>query len=451
MRSKARTIRFLVLLGLVPCSAFAGDIQTDGALVSKAPAGESPLEVTSPTRVENLNADRLDGLDSAELALHDHTHPELDPPPSAVVSVDCGAGESIGDALEVPAEEIVIEVSGLCEEVVVIRRPGVTLRGTDPSIDGIRPPAGAADYFALVNVLYSSRDRSSPVRFENLSISGGSMHGVEAFASGLEIADCLVEDHASMGIRSDSGAYVEVTDSAVSGNGFWGARARSGGTLWFERTDFIDNPSVGFGGILDSYVVAIDVSVSDSDFPVSIYQSAADLDLVTTTGAVAGASLTSSSVTITRSTLAGSSASLRSFDQGTTKLFDSTLDGSIVALGQSQVYLSDTTQTAPTESGALLENFVEAGSLLQLFGTTTLLGPNILTTLGNLTALGSGPVIDGDLSCSVGADAFCSGSGNLTGTSDCESCPPPAGASSFSHVPEVPRAPSPGIPRIHPR
>ena len=47
----------------------AGDIEVDGSFVSTVPAGTAPLEVASTTRVDNLNADLLDGFDSSAFAL----------------------------------------------------------------------------------------------------------------------------------------------------------------------------------------------------------------------------------------------------------------------------------------------------------------------------------------------------------------------------------------------
>ncbi len=45
----------------------AGDLRVDGKLVSEAASGP-PLEVASSERVDNLNADRLDGFDAAAFA-----------------------------------------------------------------------------------------------------------------------------------------------------------------------------------------------------------------------------------------------------------------------------------------------------------------------------------------------------------------------------------------------
>ena len=49
----------------VAASLQAGDIKVDGSLVSTVATGTPPIAVTSTTKVENLNADLLDGLDSS--------------------------------------------------------------------------------------------------------------------------------------------------------------------------------------------------------------------------------------------------------------------------------------------------------------------------------------------------------------------------------------------------
>lgn len=54
-----------LLLATVP--AGAGDLQVDGSLVSTAATGTPPLVVSSTTKVDGLNADLLDGLDSSDL------------------------------------------------------------------------------------------------------------------------------------------------------------------------------------------------------------------------------------------------------------------------------------------------------------------------------------------------------------------------------------------------
>lgn len=59
----------VLLLALAPAHpAAAGDLQVDGSFVSTAPTGTPPLAVASTTRVDDLNADLLDGNDASAFA-----------------------------------------------------------------------------------------------------------------------------------------------------------------------------------------------------------------------------------------------------------------------------------------------------------------------------------------------------------------------------------------------
>lgn len=70
------------------------------------------------------------------------------------------------------ADDLVVEIKGLCEENVVVNRERVTLRGTNPASDGIRAAAlDTPGSFALLV-------RSSYVRIENLKITGGQTYGL---------------------------------------------------------------------------------------------------------------------------------------------------------------------------------------------------------------------------------------------------------------------------------
>ena len=85
--------RFLyVLLGvlLVPTVGLVGDIVTDGTFRSTAPPGIPPLEVESTDRVDNLNADMLDGIEGDQLFLRSevYTRAEVD----ALIAAAVAAG-----------------------------------------------------------------------------------------------------------------------------------------------------------------------------------------------------------------------------------------------------------------------------------------------------------------------------------------------------------------------
>lgn len=66
MKSVLRMLCASMALGAV--GALAGDITVQGKFVSTVPPGTPPLEVTSTTRVDNLNADLLDGLPAGAFA-----------------------------------------------------------------------------------------------------------------------------------------------------------------------------------------------------------------------------------------------------------------------------------------------------------------------------------------------------------------------------------------------
>lgn len=67
-RSALRLLCLILIAGSAAGTPLAaGDIEVDGSFVSTVATGTAPLGVTSTTKVDNLNADLLDGLDSSEL------------------------------------------------------------------------------------------------------------------------------------------------------------------------------------------------------------------------------------------------------------------------------------------------------------------------------------------------------------------------------------------------
>ena len=87
-------------------------------------------------------------------------------PTTATVFVDCNLGRTINNALKKPAVELTIEISGICIEDVEINRNNVTLRGTDPTVDGIKsdPEGPMRQALTVRNV--------SMINVENLKLTG---------------------------------------------------------------------------------------------------------------------------------------------------------------------------------------------------------------------------------------------------------------------------------------
>ena len=75
-----------VLLAQTP--SIAGDIVVDGQLISTVGTGTPPLDVSSMTWVQNLNADLLDNQDASDFSLVNHSHGNLGIPSGAVMFFD---------------------------------------------------------------------------------------------------------------------------------------------------------------------------------------------------------------------------------------------------------------------------------------------------------------------------------------------------------------------------
>jgi len=146
--------------------------------------------------------------------------------PSNVVQVDCDKGGRIMQALNNPAEELVIEISGMCEEEVIVNRSNVTFRGTDPLIDGIRPKPGQLLNNAL-NLFGVHR-----VNIENLRLTGANVGLGMNNSFAVDIINCRIEGNDSVGVilGSASGAN-DLVDTLVSNNGSIGVLIANGSDL----------------------------------------------------------------------------------------------------------------------------------------------------------------------------------------------------------------------------
>ncbi len=80
----------------------SGDIQASGQLKSTVAAGTAPLVVSSDTKVTNLNADKLDGYDAADLQASSFPYYYLtsDSYNGATADTACGPGEHMCHPLE---------------------------------------------------------------------------------------------------------------------------------------------------------------------------------------------------------------------------------------------------------------------------------------------------------------------------------------------------------------
>ena len=74
MAGVAGAVTVAVLISATPSIKTDGNIETDAQLVSTVGRGTAPLIVESVSKVQNLNADKLDGLDATSFALASNTY-----------------------------------------------------------------------------------------------------------------------------------------------------------------------------------------------------------------------------------------------------------------------------------------------------------------------------------------------------------------------------------------
>ena len=120
---------------------------------------------------------------------------------SKTIKVDCSKGQSINKALEDKADELIIEISGMCEENVLVERHNVTLRGGDPAGDGIRAVDEGDDDVALTIA------GTLNVAVENLRLTGGE-RGLtvnNVIRGSVHVRNCNVEGNSRMGLKLEGG------------------------------------------------------------------------------------------------------------------------------------------------------------------------------------------------------------------------------------------------------
>jgi hypothetical protein len=324
-------------------------------------------------------------------------------------SVDCEAGQSIGAALQLPGDDLEIEVTGLCRESVTIQRDGVTLIGGDALRDGLQPPDGVATEAVLV-VRAARR-----VRIENLSLSGSTGDGLHVIGApdSIELTGCRLEGNAGWG-GSVVNSEVRLERTAITGNG--SNEGRTGGGLLVTRGSSVaciecvigDNPTTaaGPGAVLlsGSRLTARDSSIEGSSAIVAQLHSSASL---------------------TDTDLLGSDWTIEASYESELFMHGGELFGSILAADRSALQLFGVTQTFnPTQ------NFVTESSSLLLDDRAADAGGPVPTHLEGLTLVSdfsTGKVIDGseigELTCRLDARVFCDGSETKIGSSGCGRCP----------------------------
>lgn len=318
-------------------------------------------------------------------------------PQLRVIRVDCDRGDSIARALRTRADELVIEISGICTEDVEIRRDRVTLRGTDPAVDGIRAATAGE---ILGGAVFVREGRK--IRLERLSLIGGDGSGLRVENARREVSadDCRLID-GRFGITA-IGSTVTLSGTEVRGNSTGGLAVSSTGQISCAGCTIVDNPDASAGialfAALGSVLIVTDSTVGGSALAITGSDGARIL--------------------ITRSSVDSLLLGADLDGQASLVLRDSTISGSMFARDYSRLVLVGATQSANP-----IANVIETQSYLDLNasagGASSLPGVTQLDTFSRANLRGGGQV--DFLFCDNRAEAICSGIAPLFST--CALCP----------------------------
>jgi len=114
------------------------------------------------------------------------------------------------DALKTPADTLTIEISGICVEDVIVERSNLTLRGTDPLLDGIQPSVDDVLYQALN--LFNVHE----VTIENLSLSEASVGLAINNSVLVTLNHCRFENNVAVGLIVSGTGVVEVNNTIIT-------------------------------------------------------------------------------------------------------------------------------------------------------------------------------------------------------------------------------------------
>jgi hypothetical protein len=336
----------------------------------------------------------------------------------ATEKVNCQKGESVNKALakQTGAAALVVEISGTCHENVVVTRDRVTLRGTDPDADGIQAVSNVEQFDAAVWV----RDAQF-VTIENLKLAGG-FTGLTATGANLpflRMLNCRVEDNVQFGIQLEV-TLLTAEDTTIGPNTRFNVGAFAGSRFECRGCDITTPPTsttrdslfIATGSqllLFDSTLTGGSINVGNSS--VSVVDSS--LAAFPTPGSASVLANGSSTVNLTRTQVEGPMR----FGQGST------------------AQLFGVTQT-PGSSPGPTPNLVDDSAYVKIgnaFAAVPAPGPppiasNVLgfnlSNFANVSLLQTSQVT-GNINCSLGANAVCPISANISGTANCGLCTKP--------------------------
>jgi hypothetical protein len=303
---------------------------------------------------------------------------------------------------------LIVEISGLCRENVTVTRDRVTLRGVDPQSDGIE----AVENSEITDAALWVRG-GNLVTVENLKLTGGTagLLATDANLPNLRLKNCRLVGNNIYGLELEN-SLVEAEDTTFEAGTNASAGVFAASRLGCLRCTFPTGSSGSTTSVLNfaaSRLVfsqsALTGSINSDDSLVVISDSSIS---ASAPNAVSLNAANHSNVGLTRVQVTGP---MRFFQGSTATLF-----------GVTQVLLSSPPNVVEDNA------FVRVGDAPPVTGGPPSIPSNVrnfnVRNFSNFMLLQTS-TLNGNLSCSFGADAICSTPTNVSGSSTCGQCPKP--------------------------
>lgn len=324
------------------------------------------------------------------------------------VKVRCDKGDSINSTLskQLDARSLVVEISGICHENVVVARDRVTLRGTDPEIDGIDAVESTGFMDAALWV-----KSAHGVVVENLKLTGGfgGLLATNVSTPILRVTNCRLEGN-RVGMLAQA-SMVEANNSVFGPNDSVNAEIFLGSRVACLSCT-LANPQAGAppGGNRTNVIVSASRFVLNQSTMTSGGIQSDEAIVIATDSTIEAAA----SNLLALGTTGGSTVSLTRVE----------LAGQLVFNQKTSVQLFGVTQSGAMPNQANHSTFVRVASAASPAGPVASdVGGFTLNDFSNLALLDASKVAS--LLCNSGSNAFCAVPNNVTGTSNCALCPKP--------------------------
>jgi parallel beta helix pectate lyase-like protein len=289
------------------------------------------------------------------------------------VVVNCDKGESINGALKTSTDVLVVEVLGFCRENVEINREAITLKGRAPQIDGVRG-IDTDDFRDAAVALRAGR----AVRIENLQLTGEAESGLRVDSGTgypATIDNCWIVGNKRFGLAILGHSNLEAINSIFRDNGVGSAVVDTASRFQCTRCSFVSQSSIGVLVQASGLARILDSTITSSGFSITL-------------------------------------------DVGVALLSNTEVNGSIGVGGKSILQL----ERAVQRSNPAGRNEVTQDSLLHVSTGSTIMGPTLVDGFSSFL-LDAGNRHNGDLTCTRGSDAFCTGPSDLSGVATgCKNC-----------------------------